>query len=438
MSKKKFKVLVIAEAANPEWASVPLVGWSHAFALSNACQAHLVTQIRNKESIEHFGWKEGVEFTSINTEKLAKPIHKLSQLIRGGGNLGWTINTALQSLIYPYFERCVWNKFKELLKDGEYDVVHRITPVSPTAPSYLAKKLKTINVPFVVGPLNGGVPWPKEFPEMQKKEKEWLNTIRNAYKLLPGYRSLRNNATAIVCGSKATLEQMPVDIKHKLVYQPENAIDIQRFSLKNSICNEHHLKLAFVGRLVPYKACDIAIESIQNLAKEGKVTLDIYGNGPEEQKLAKLITELNLEKYVTLHGFVPNTQLQNELVKADVFLFPSIREFGGGVVLEAMALGIVPIVMDYAGPAELVDEKCGYLIPMNKRAQVINSIKYIIEEIINDKDLLKEKRINAIQKVDNLFTWQRKAEQDLLIYNWLINKEDKPDFFNKPKNIKRI
>ena len=429
MSKKKIRVLIIAEAANPEWASVPLVGWSHAFALSNACHTHLVTQIRNKESIERFGWKEGIEFTSIDTEKLARPIYKLSQVIRGGSNLGWTINTALQSLTYPYFEKCVWKKFKDLLKNGEYDVVHRITPVSPTAPSYLAKKLKAINVPFVVGPLNGGVPWPKEFPEMQKKEKEWLNKVRNGYKLLPGYRSLRNNASAIVCGSKATLEQMPVDIKHKLVYQPENAIDIQRFSLKNTICNEPHLKLAFVGRLVPYKACDIAIESIRYLAKEGKVTLDIYGSGPEEQKLAKLIKELNLEKYVTLHGFVPNTKLQNKLVKADIFLFPSIREFGGGVVLEAMALGIVPIVMDYAGPAELVDDQCGYLIPMNKRIQVINSIESIIQEVISNKDVLKEKRINAIQKVDDLFTWERKAEQDLLIYDWLINKKDKPDFF---------
>jgi glycosyltransferase involved in cell wall biosynthesis len=425
----RIKVLIIAEAANPEWASVPLVGWSHALALSKICQTHLVTQIRNKENIERFGWSEGVEFTSINTEKLATPIYKLSQLIRGGNNLGWTINTALQSLIYPYFERCIWKQFKKSLKLGNYDIVHRITPVSPTAPSFLAKKLKDIGIPFVVGPLNGGVAWPKEFPEMQKKEKEWLNNIRNCYKLLPGYRSLRNNASAIVCGSKATLEQMPVNIKHKLIYQPENAIDIERFSLKNSLCNEKHLKLAFVGRLVPYKGCDMAIEAIAELAKAGKVTFDIYGNGPEEQKLTKIIKNLKLENYVTLHGFVPNTQLQEKLVNADMFLFPSIREFGGGVVLESMALGLIPIVLDYAGPAELVDEQCGYLIPMNERAHVIKSIGSTITEIVKNKDLLIEKRINAIRKVDEFFTWQRKAEQDLLIYKWLISDQEKPIFF---------
>lgn len=427
---KKIRVLVIAEAANPEWASVPLVGWSHSLALSKVCDTHLVTQVRNQESIERFGWQIGKEFTSINTEKLSVPIYKLSLWLRGGNKLGWTINTALQSLIYPYFERLIWKKFQKELTAGKYDVVHRITPVSPTAPSFLAKKLKNINVPFAVGPLNGGVPWPKEFPEMQKKEKEWLNKIRNFYKLLPGYHSLRNNASTIICGSKATLEQMPSSLKHKLIYQPENAIDKERFSLKNTLCNEEHLKLAFVGRLVPYKGCDMAIEAIASLAKAGKVTFDIYGTGPEEDRLAELINELGLEDKITLHGFVPNTQLQEKLVNADIFLFPSIREFGGGVVLEAMALGLVPMVLDYAGPAELVDEECGYLIPMEKRENVILSIETILNQILNDTIILQKKRTVAIDKVDSLYTWQRKAEQDLAIYQWLLKLKDKPVLFS--------
>jgi glycosyltransferase involved in cell wall biosynthesis len=428
-NSEKLKVLIIAEAANPEWFSVPLIGWLHSQALSNVCETHLVTQIRNQESIERYGWKHGNEFTCIDTEKLAKPIYKLSTVLRGGNKLAWTIDTALASLVYPYFERQVWKRFKKDLAEGKYDVVHRITPVSPTAPSFLAKKLRDINIPFIVGPLNGGVPWPKEFPEMQRQEKEWLNKITNSYKLLPGYRSLRKHASAIICGSKATLKQMPKNIQEKIIYQPENGIDVQRFSLKNSPCNEDYLKLAFVGRLVPYKGCDMAIEAIAELAKAGKVKLDIYGNGPEEERLVTLIKNLELEQAVTLHGFVPNTELQEKLANADVFLFPSIREFGGGVILEAMALGLVPIVMDYAGPAELVDDACGYLIPMDERAQVIQSIELLLKEIIGDKGVLTKKRAACIHKVESMFTWQCKAAQDIEIYKWVLHKREKPIFF---------
>jgi hypothetical protein len=100
--ERRPRVLVIGEAANPEWASVPLVGWSLYQALSRVVDAHLVTHVRNRPALIRAGLIEGKEFTSIDNEYVARPLYHLAEMIRGGKDKGWTTLQALSSLFY-YF-----------------------------------------------------------------------------------------------------------------------------------------------------------------------------------------------------------------------------------------------------------------------------------------------------------------------------------------------
>ena len=176
------RVLLIAEACNPTWTSVPLVGYNLARALAARpdLRVTLVTHIRNREGLATSDIGQFADVHFIDNEWIARPIYLLAQMLRGGNQLGWTIDTAMAWPSYVIFEHMVRNKFGRQLQRGDFDLIHRITPLSPTAVSPLASKT---NVPMIAGPLNGGLPWPKEYPELVRKEREWLVPFRKLYRV---------------------------------------------------------------------------------------------------------------------------------------------------------------------------------------------------------------------------------------------------------------
>jgi len=421
---------LIAEAANPEWVSVPLIGWSLARAIARRSPAHLITQVRNRDALLRAGLVEGDDFTAIDSERFAAPLYRLGDVLRGGKGLGWTTIAAVGALSYYYFEWLVWQRFGDAIRRREFSLVHRITPVSPTTPSILAKRCARAGIPFILGPLNGGVPWPKEFQSARRQEREWLSYLRGAYKLMPGYGSTLANSAAIIAGSRSTLSEIPAHFQEKCVYVPENAVDPARFSAPAAQASQGVLRACFVGRLVPYKGPDMLIEAVAPLVRAGRLRLDILGDGPLMPVLRELVQQHDLQSGVTLHGWIAHEQLQAIMRECQLLLFPSIREFGGGVVLEAMALGIVPVVVDYAGPAELVTDEVGFRVPLGERSKIIERLRATVSGICAEPQQLRAKSEAARARVRDFFTWDVKARQVIEVYDWARTRHGKkPEFF---------
>jgi glycosyltransferase involved in cell wall biosynthesis len=421
MPSRPYRVLLLAESANPEWSSVPLIGWSLSQALAKIADAHLATHIRNRQALLKAGMIEGRDFTAINNEFIARPIWTFAERLRGGAGKGWTTATAFSSLAYYSFELEVWRQLGPRIKAREFDLVHRITPLSPTSQSLIAKRLARQGVPFVIGPLNGGVPWPKHFVDRQHAEREWLAHVRGLYKLMPGYRSTRRLSAAIIAGSKHTYSELPDWVKDKRVYIPENGVDINRFELPRDHRASIPLRVAFVGRLVPYKGADMLLEATCDFQKRGEVELHIIGDGPQRPLLEAMVDRMGVRGSVHFHGWVPHVEVQAKLRVCDLMALPSIREFGGAVVIEAMALGLTPIVADYGGPSELVDDTTGIRVPFTDKASLVEGTKRAIGDVIRSPEILDKFGVAGRRKVLEKLTWDAKANQIFAVYEAVLS-----------------
>lgn len=427
MSRKP-RVLVIAEAANPEWVSVPLVGWSLARALGEVAEVHIVTQIRNRDAFQRAGLVEGRDFTAIDSEAVARPLYRLANLLRMGKGRGWTMVTAIAAIAYPYFEHLVWRRFGAEIRAGGFDIVHRVTPLTPTTVSPIAVKCARAGVPFVLGPINGGVPWPKGFDAERRREREWLSYVRGAYRVLPGRGRMYRATAAILAGSRHTAGEIPAGHRGKVIWIPENAIDPARFNRRAAAHDGGPLRAVFIGRLVPYKGADMLLEAARPLLADGRLRLEIVGDGPMREALEAQARRLDIAGTVTFHGQLPHARVQDIAAGCQLLTFPSIREFGGGVVLEAMALGVVPVIVDYAGPGELVDATTGYKVPIGTRAEIVSAFRAVLEAIAADPTVLTAKAEAARRRVAEAFTWSAKAAQISQVYDWVLGRTaEKPE-----------
>jgi glycosyltransferase involved in cell wall biosynthesis len=413
------KILLLAEACNPEWTSVPLVGFNLVNALSQRSDLHitLATHIRNRPALERDGLASRMEIVWIDNEWIAKPFYRMGKLLRGGSSLGWTTNMAFSWPAYVAFEMSVASRLKRRLESGEFDLIHRITPVSPTLPSPLSAKAP---VPMIVGPLNGGLPWPKEFPKLQSSEREWLSPLRRLSRQLPGFRSTYQHLAGVISGSRHTANEIPEYFRGKQFHLPENGIDPLKFPIASD-WTEPAGRFRFIstGRLVPYKGFDLILDAMARSPLLRTCHLQIVGDGPRRKDLEEKCHQLGLSDVVNFHGWLPQQQVSELLSASQAFVFPSLREFGGAVVLEAMASGLPAIVMNYGGPAELIDDTTGIRLPMGCRSDVVTHLTAAMESLATNPSRCRSMARHGIQCVLDHYTWDRKADALCEIYSQL-------------------
>jgi len=420
----RLRILLLGPDCNPEQVSIPFVTYSHAAALA---QLHDVTLVA-REVVEDPLRRAKAPFRAIEVVRTPRLDRTFAWCFRRifRSNYDSQLVTAFR---YPFciaFEWQAWRQLRRRVFAGEFDVVLRLVPMAPTMPSPFAFFLRKGPIPFVLGPLNGGLPWPPGFVQLDN-QREWIAGLRNAYRFLPFARSTYRHAAAIIAASSQTYSEFAAYCD-KLFFVPEPGIS-------RSLCSADSrnsepgakLELIFVGGLVPRKACDLALRAAAHILRIDLARFTVVGDGPEQGRLQQLVKSLGIERAVSFTGWLKHAEVLKRMRSADVFVFPTLRDNGAGVVFEALATGAVPVVVDFGGPGDIVHPEVGYKVPLTNESDIVSQMEKILAGLEQDRDLLNRLRQQGISYARERLTWEAKAQSTTQVLNWVVRRGPRPN-----------
>jgi len=202
----------------------------------------------------------------------------------------------------------------------------------------------------------------------------------------------------------------------------QRGIDLTQFSVKHRSeklrtqwgLKPGQLAILYVGRLVWYKGL---AELCQIYKRYHQPTFSmpprfiLVGSGPIEKELKERMPK------AIFCGHLNGTDLSRAYASADLFLFPSVTETFGNVILEALASGIPAVVSDQGGCQEIVAQSRGGIIARSGSA---DDLFLSCEQLIQTPALYGECRRNGIRYTQNL-SWNTIIDQ--LVVHYQVTSE---------------
>ncbi len=170
-----------------------------------------------------------------------------------------------------------------------------------------------------------------------------------------------------------------------------------QYSFPKLISNGESKRVVSMARFSPPKKLEDIIPYWRMIEdKHPDWELHLFGEGPDEPKMRTAISENNL-KTVFIHPFT--THVEEEMAKASIYVFPSMFEGFGLVLLEAMSAGVPCVSYDCPyGPGEIIrNGEDGILSEYNNPKVFMENVLYLIEHDDIRKEMGKKARENSLK-----------------------------------------
>ena len=207
-------------------------------------------------------------------------------------------------------------------------------------------------------------------------------------------------------------------------------LDIDKILLSKH--QDNIVKIMWCARFLKWKHPELPVKLAKILKrKHYNIKINMFGNGPEHEHIAKLIQKYNIGDIVRLCGNQPNEMLLKTYREHHIFIFTSDRNEGWGAVLnEAMSNGCAVVASDKIGSAPFLinDGENGFLF----KSENLRSLTEKVEKLIYDIELREKFSKNAYYTMRDVWSPENAAYRFLTLSNSIINGFDNRIFNEGP------
>ncbi|MDQ1254740.1 MAG: hypothetical protein QG646_4010 [Euryarchaeota archaeon] len=224
------------------------------------------------------------------------------------------------------------------------------------------------------------------------------------------------NADAVIAVSSAVEKDTRL-MTSKPIYRIFNGIDSKDIASRVPFPFDPEGKIIIitVARMTKKKG-------VQNIVHIAPCLLEKYenlmfimvGDGPQKQKLEKMVEEKGLSGNFCFTGKIPRERVMGYLEHADIFALPSIDEAFGIAILEAISKNVPVVAMNHGGVSDIIKNGVsGYL------ADDLTEFSSDLQKLIENPVIRTKLAQNAIKELPN-YDWEKIYEQTSQVYTKVI------------------
>jgi glycosyltransferase involved in cell wall biosynthesis len=300
---------------------------------------------------------------------------------------------------------------QRLIADHHIDVVFEPAPIAPKALSFLYG----LSAPVVIGPMSGGMDLPPAFQDMESPGvRRAIGAARSLASRLHAVVRGKPRAAALIVANEQTREALPPNVHGKIHMLFESGVEIARWEPRaySDLVPTKPVRFIFCSRFVDWKGIRYLVDAFLPLARDGGVQLDLVGDGELFDEIARQIALSGVSDAIQLHGRLALEDYTALLRETDVYVTPSLRECGGMAMLEAMAIGLPVIGVDWGGAAQYTTTDCAILVAPTSKSALVDGLTAAMRQLAGSYALRRTLGEGARQHViDTDLSWQSKADQ---------------------------